>query len=246
MHRKINLIIFILFSAAIAFVLIYTTFAPKDSIVGTQDILDVKDEELTVEHFNLDYDTDQYHKTYEAVEVWKKNQEWLALPKVMYEWYQTDAEWANLQYAGNNTIATNGCGLVSAAMALSYVDKIEFDPIELRELVGDSCTTDTLNDMEKFSKFVNSEFNVQISDRYNDPWKAITDAKNGSAVICSTSGKFGDSYYGGHIVVLYSDDGENLRIRDPASKGNSNRIFSPEEFCSYYWAYFYTWTKEEL
>ncbi|HIS39968.1 MAG TPA: hypothetical protein IAC12_03885 [Candidatus Aphodovivens avistercoris] len=141
-------------------------------------------------------------------------------------------------------MADSGCGLVSAAMAASWLVKDEVPPDALLDAVGNSCTTGGLNDMAKFGDYMAGAYGIGVSDRYHDPQRAIADAKAGAAVICSVPGRLGDSVYTGHIVVAYWQDG--LRIADPASQGNSSRVWSEAEFAATVWAYFYTWEKEEM
>lgn len=181
--------------------------------------------------------------TVEAVEAWRAEKDWEAKPRSMPLWYQADGPWASKPYAHGN-VASSGCGLVSAAMAVSWLAKDEVDPDELLSQVGSSCTVEGLNDMAAFGKHVSAEYGIETSERYHDPWRAVSDARTGAAVICSVSGRLGDTWYGGHIVVAYWDDG--LRVADPASPGNSNRVWDEGEFAGSPWAYFYTWTKESL
>lgn len=178
-----------------------------------------------------------------TVEEWQAGKEWAEKPREMPQWYQGQAEWAARPY-GYGTMADSGCGLVSAAMAASWLVKDELTPDELLDAVGSSCTTAGLNDMAKFGNYMAGAYGIGVSGRYHDPQRAIADAKAGAAVICSVPGRLGDSAYTGHIVVAYWQDG--LRIADPASQGNSNRVWSEAEFAATVWAYFYTWTKEEM
>ena len=161
--------------------------------------------------------------TVEAVARWEARRAWMDKPRSMPEWYQGDPAWAARPY-GYGTMADSGCGLVSAAMAASWLVKDEVAPDALLEAVGSSCTTGGLNDMAKFGDYMAGAYGIGVSDRYYDPRRAIEEAKGGAAVICSVPGKLGDSAYTGHIVVAYWQDG--LRIADPASQGNSNRVWS--------------------
>lgn len=182
--------------------------------------------------------------TVDGVKAWQAKQDWRAKPHRMPLYLQSDPGWGTKPYAGSN-IAQAGCGLVSASMAYSWLTKIDLSPAELYDLVGDSCTTGGLNDMEKFAAFGARTYGISCSDRYYDPARAETDALSGKAVICSVTGTLGDNWYGGHIVVMWSPDGEAIWIRDPASQSNSSRSFGAGEISSVSWAYFYTYSKEE-
>lgn len=181
--------------------------------------------------------------TVDAVEQWQAKKDWEAKPRSMPSWYQSSGPWASQPYAGA-TVSSAGCGLVSAAMAASWLTKDEIDPGALLNAVGDGCTTGGLNDMAKFGAYMAGAYGIASSERYHDPWRAVADVKSGAAVVCSVPGRLGDSVYSGHIVVAYWQDG--LRVADPASEGNSSRLWSEDEFCAVNWSYFYTWTKEDL
>ena len=192
----------------------------------------------------LDKQRDEIKLTYDKISKEADNVKRKIKKRKMPEWYQTSGPWAHLSYAHGKTVASNGCGLVSASMALSWCLNREINPKQLRAEVKDSCTVGGLNSMSKFSKYVKTHYGVKTSKKYYNEKKAVKDALSGNAVICSIRGRLGNRNYGRHIIVLYSNDGKTLRIRDPANKSNSNRKWTAKEIYSCKWAYFYTWTKE--
>ena len=177
----------------------------------------------------------------EAAMAERERQEWLHAPRSMPAYYQTDAEWASVPYAGAS-IGYSGCGLTAAAMSLEWWLRERCTPKDLEAEVGSSCTTGGLNDMAKFGKHAES-LGLTVSERYRRIGEACDEALSGKTVWASISGAFGDSWYGGHIVLIWSQDGE-LRVNDPASKGNT-REWSREELARYRWAYFYSVYLEE-
>lgn len=183
--------------------------------------------------------------TVEGVEAWQARKDWEAKPRSMPLYLQTNPAWGSEPYAGSD-VANAGCGLTAAAMAYSWLAKVEVTPAELRDEVGDSCTTGGLNDMAKFAAYGKEIYGIACSDRYHDPERAMADALAGSAVACSVRGLLGDNSYGGHIVLMWSPDGEDVWIRDPASAGNSSRAFDVGEVRAASWSYFYTYSKEDL
>lgn len=164
------------------------------------------------------------------------HEEWLHAPRNMPAYYQTDRRWSGVGYAGAS-IGCSGCGLTAAAMSLEWWLRERCTPKDLEAEVGSSCTTGGLNDMAKFAEYAES-LGLSASERYRSIGEACDEALSGKTVWASVSGTFGDSWYGGHIVLIWSQNGE-LRVNDPASKGNT-REWSRDELARYEWAYFYS------
>lgn len=180
--------------------------------------------------------SDQLHAAREAAEEARAMEEWLHAPRSMPAYYQTDPAWAGVGYAGAS-IGMSGCGLTAAAMSLEWWLRERCTPADLQAAVGDSCTTSGLNDMSKFGSYAVSK-GLSVSERYYDISRACDEALAGKTVWASISGYLGDSWYGGHIVLIWSQDGQ-LLVNDPASQGNT-RTWSREELARYSWAYFYS------
>lgn len=162
-------------------------------------------------------------------------------PRSMPSFFQTDPRWAGTSYAGA-TIGSNGCGLTAASMAASWWSRSEVTPQALRDRYGDSCTIGGLNDMAKFRDRLCADYGLTGSERYYDVNRACDEALAGRTVFASIRGYFGDSWYGGHIVLIWSQDGA-IHVNDPASQGNT-RVWSREELARYRWAYFYSLVKQ--
>lgn len=163
---------------------------------------------------------------------------WLHDPRTMPAYYQTDAAWSALPYA-YGTVASSGCGLTAAAMAVSWWARDEVTPAELRDRYGDSCTIGGLNDMQRFRDRVCADYGLAGSERYWSIEQAVSDAEAGKTVWCSVSGRFGDGWYGGHIVLLWHD-GASLRVSDPANHANTRAWRAEELLAQGCWKYFYS------
>ena len=86
---------------------------------------------------------------------------------VMPVYNQTDPDWAGTPYL-SGTIGSHGCGLVCASMAYGYIFGEELEPDELLEMVGDTCSTDGVNDMMKFARWLSDNYYGGI--RYERVW----------------------------------------------------------------------------
>lgn len=146
-------------------------------------------------------------------------------PAQVPTYLQTDERWGALPYAGDD-IATSGCGLTSAAMAYTRLTGEEWTPLRLALTVGDTCTTDGLNDGD-----------LSSTGLIYDQQEALGYAGRGWMVFGSMTGQLHDGgrAYGGHIVLICGWDGSTADIRDP-DEGQVN--LNIDEFASVSWAYF--------
>lgn len=165
-----------------------------------------------------------------------------AIPRTMPYHNQGDPRWGSVGYAGG-TLTSTGCGLCSASMALSYWTRDEVTPDELVSILGDSCTTGGLNDMRKFRDAF-AQYGLVGSDAYYSIDQAIADARAGKTVWCSVRGQLGAWSYHGHIVLLWSPDGERLMLQDPGLKENTREWPEDELKAVPGWKYFYSVWKD--
>lgn len=164
--------------------------------------------------------------------------------RTMPLYLQDDVQWAHIEYAEGSTVAESGCGLACAAMALEYLTNQKTTPRDLQGVVGDSCTVHGVNDMALFGGYMEQAYGLSQSDIYYKLEQALDDVSNGSVVFASLSGSFGDSSYGGHLVVIWRVDGDAVYVRDPDSGANSQRSFTRDELSRVEWSYFYSLTNE--
>lgn len=157
----------------------------------------------------------------------------------MPSYLQIDGRWASERYSAG-TIGTYGCGLTAAAMAFEHLSCETVTPSDLRTAVGDSCLSGGVNDMRKFCDYGAERWGFGHSGIYFDVDEAMDSVGRDSVVFASVAGTFGDSWYGGHIVLIWKVDGDDVYVMDPASAGNSSRTFSRSYMRSVGFAYFYT------
>lgn len=156
---------------------------------------------------------------------------------------QTDPQWADEGYS-DGTIGTYGCGLTACAMATTYLTGDRVTPGYLADRVGESCLTDRVNDMGKFSKWMVQTYRSTSTpvEAGETQW-ALADAlpflDRGYVLMAGLSGRLGERSYGGHIVLIWgkTEDGEYL-VRDPASGKNSEHLFALEELKRADWGAF--------
>lgn len=157
---------------------------------------------------------------------------------VMPTYYQFDERWSHIAYLGGD-IASHGCGLTCAAMAFEYVSGTEMTPKTLFSLVGDTCSTAGVNDMKKFADWIKLRSEVKsVSDQI---WTldGIKQADLEDALVfCGLQGKFGDSVYSGHVILMFEATDDGVLVRDPASTGNT-RFWSWSELEACDLMYFY-------
>ena len=141
-------------------------------------------------------------------------------PAQVPTYLQTEGRWGALPYAGDD-IATSGCGLTSAAMAYTRLTGEEWTPLRLALTVGDTCTTDGLNDMQKFCAWMRAnDGDLSSTGLVYDQQEALGYAWRGWMVF---------------IELICGWDGSTADIRDP-DEGQVN--LNTDEFASVSWAYF--------
>lgn len=151
---------------------------------------------------------------------------------------QTDPQWSGDQYS-SGTIESHGCGLVSAAIATSYLLDEDITPDLLSSAAGDAFLSDGLNDSDAICRWLSEYYDFQWS---GEKWfleDAIKMLDDGYVVLASMEGQLGEENYGGHIVLLYEHtDDDCFYLRDPFSGDNSVRKFSRQEIEQVDWGSF--------
>ena len=151
---------------------------------------------------------------------------------------QTDPQWSGDQYS-SGTIESHGCGLVSAAIAASYLLDEDITPDLLSSAAGDAFLSDGLNDSDVICRWLSEHYGFQWS---GEKWllqDAIQTLDEGYVVLASMEGQLGEENYGGHIVLLYEHtDDDCFYLRDPFSGDNSVRKFSRQEIEQVNWGSF--------
>lgn len=153
---------------------------------------------------------------------------------------QEDAQWSYVPYAGG-TIADSGCGLACAAMAVKYLTTQDVTPLTVAEAVGGACLTDGVNDPEKFAQWMQASYGdyaIEATPKFYVTGDALGKVDDGWICFAGLTGRFGDSEYGGHVVLIWLADDSGYWVRDPASAENSARAFTAEELNAVDFRYF--------
>lgn len=151
---------------------------------------------------------------------------------------QTDPQWSSDSYS-TGTIESHGCGLVSAAIAVSYLTGECVTPDLLSMSAGDAFLSNGINDSDVICIWLLEHHSIQWS---GEKWllqDAVRMLDEGYVVLASMKGQLGDENYGGHIVLLYEHtDDDCFYLRDPFSGDNSVRKFSRQEIEQVDWGSF--------
>lgn len=161
-----------------------------------------------------------------------------AKPSLVPLYLQTDTQWSSISYS-TGTIESHGCGLVSAAIATSYLTGECITPDLLSESAGDAFLSSGLNDSDSICRWLSEHYGFQWS---GEKWllqDAVQMLDEGYVVLASMEGQLGEENYGGHIVLLYEHtDDDCFYLRDPFSGDNSVRKFSRQEIEQVDWGSF--------
>ena len=151
---------------------------------------------------------------------------------------QTDPQWSGEQYS-SGTIGSHGCGLVSAAIATSYLLDEDITPDILSKSAGDAFLSNGLNDSDAICRWLSEHYGLKWT---GEKWllqDAVQMLDEGYVVLASMKGQLGDENYGGHVVLLYEHtDDDCFYLRDPFSGDNSVRKFSRQEIEQVDWGSF--------
>lgn len=150
---------------------------------------------------------------------------------------QEDPRWSDQAYGGG-TIGTHGCGLTSAAMAMTFIKGEYISPASLATMSGDAFITDGVNDPDKICQWLLDNYGVQWSGEKWHLDEALELVDQGWLVIAGMEGYLGEEYYGGHDVLIYARSGDGYLIRDPADGDNSVKLFTIEELQQVQWGSF--------
>lgn len=154
-----------------------------------------------------------------------------------FHFYQ--GNYANTTFCGrsNATIKSSGCGVTSAAIAVSLLTGVSHDPVEMMNLAysNKKCGAGISGTNNGFFRIAASKYGLgfyQLSKSTAsdaDITKMLSDLANGNTVIVArmapNSGRYKTS--SGHYITLVGvkNEGGTTRVLvwDPATKTNSNR-----------------------
>lgn len=142
---------------------------------------------------------------------------------------QKDPQWADAAYS-DESIGTYGCGLTAAAMALSYLNGREVTPDLLAAFVGESCLTDRVNDMAKFSAYLAKTYHLKTRDTFWGTDEALKAVDDGWIVFAGVTGTLGERSYGSHVVMIWRENADGTyALRDPDDGTNSIHAWTADE-----------------
>lgn len=142
---------------------------------------------------------------------------------------QKDPQWADAAYS-DESIGTYGCGLTAAAMALSYLNGREVTPDLLAAFVGESCLTDRVNDMAKFSAYLAKTYHLKTRDTFWGTDEALKAVEDGWIVFAGVTGTLGERSYGSHVVMIWRENADGTyALRDPDDGTNSIHAWTADE-----------------
>lgn len=189
---------------------------------------------LTIDH--IDRDTAAFGKAYNqgysdgytaALPVYENKTS--AKSGYMPLFLQKDPQWADAAYS-DETIGTYGCGLTAAAMALSYLNGREVTPDLLAAFVGESCLTDRVNDMAKFSTYLAKTYHFETRNTFWGTGEALKAVDDGWIVFAGVTGTLGERSYGSHVVMIWRENADGTyALRDPDDGTNSIHAWTTDE-----------------
>lgn len=142
---------------------------------------------------------------------------------------QKDPQWADAAYS-DESIGTYGCGLTAAAMALSYLNGREVTPDLLAAFVGESCLTDRVNDMAKFSAYLAKTYHLKTRDTFWGTGEALKAVDDGWIVFAGVTGTLGERSYSSHVVMIWRENTDGTyALRDPDDGTNSIHAWTSDE-----------------
>lgn len=142
---------------------------------------------------------------------------------------QKDPQWADAAYS-DESIGTYGCGLTAAAMALSYLNGREVTPDLLAAFVGESCLTDRVNDMAKFSAYLAKTYHLKTRDTFWGTDEALKAVDDGWIAFAGVTGTLGERSYGSHVVMIWRENADGTyALRDPDDGINSIHAWTADE-----------------
>lgn len=158
---------------------------------------------------------------------------------IMPLFLQKDPQWADVAYS-DGTIGTYGCGLTAAAMAVNYLTTDHITPNDLLIKVGESCLSDRVNDMGKFTTWLSEHYSgLQRLGTFWGIDEALARVDEGWLVFGGMGGELGERTYGGHVILIWHANGDDTYLlRDSDDGSNSIRAWTRDELEAVNWGSF--------
>lgn len=148
---------------------------------------------------------------------------------------QYDKRWGNIGPVGSGTMSSSGCGLVSLAMVLSYLEGVTIYPGDIYAWCGNRYYVEGQGQAWSLISDAGAHWGYNVKAQAVDADQIVAELSKGRPVIVSTSG-YGTSQYftsAGHYIVLrgLTADGKVL-VNDPNdnvySKTYYAKAYDPE------------------
>lgn len=184
----------------------------------------------------------EYERGYEdgyTAHVWLQDKPAETINGIMPLYLQKDQQWGDIAYS-DGTIGSYGCGLTAASMAVCYLTTDQATPKTLLSRVGETCLTDRVNDMGKFTKWLSEHYSgLERLDTFWGVDEALARVDEGWLVFGGMGGKLGDRNYGSHIVLIWHSNGDGTYLmRDSDDGDNSIRVWTREALEAVEWGSF--------
>jgi hypothetical protein len=194
------------------------------------------------EYYPVDNYTQFADYNYQANEYLQENE--IATPLYL----QTNEDWADLSYGtdGEQTVAENGCAILSLSMMLAYLRNEEVWPDEVLDWAGDQYYVQGQGtDWQIFADFADA-FDFSYHDLGTDIDQVTHYLKAGHPVIVSVgAGDFTDT---GHIMVLATMKGDTVTVLDPndsPEKNHTTTSYTLDEIANQS-LHFWTFTRKSI
>lgn len=142
---------------------------------------------------------------------------------VVPTFFQTDPTWSSQPYL-SGTIGSHGCGLVCASIACSYFTGEEVTPDMLLQQVGDTCSTDGVNDMLKFAEWMEASIGGLKLERAWTLDGVTSHIGEDVMVFAGLSGMLGQQMYSSHVVLLHDLTEHGATVKDPYDIANNREL----------------------
>ncbi|MBG9981320.1 C39 family peptidase [Facklamia sp. DSM 111018] len=177
------------------------------------DLLDAqKDIVQAIESENLNPETmGDYFLPTKPAEYTNDNDDQLNVPLYL----QNSPQWGELHYGsnGSQSLAENGCAIVSLAMMDSYLSNKKIDPKDVLDWAGQDYYVDNEGTSWQIFHEYAVDHGLTFENHGNDFHSAITALQNDQIVIASVEpGYFTEV---GHILVIRGYKDGNVYVNDP-------------------------------
>lgn len=138
---------------------------------------------------------------------------------------QWDQRWGYAPY-GTSIVAVSGCGPTCMAMVIAgLTGDMAITPAKLAAYGTENHYVDEENNTYwKFMREVSGNWGISCSETMLDERQAAAELNAGHPIVCSVGP--GDFTQNGHFIVLTSYADGKVKVNDPFSKANSEKLWT--------------------